>query len=245
MVYTIGGKDCWKEIMDSVNQADEIISKTLQDLQPDDVDASEPSKLPFSYNEYAEMRDKVINYTDGHLMVTSWRWNSAAVTPGDSAGICIADTDPATGAYYSCWEYTMRQDTKEYDDEPKSYLVNPTTFNATSRLHDNKDLTNDIFPAMYGGWLCLPPTDMMENTYVNCMRFLPKESESKPEDYMFRTGPVKVMTYLTSRGSTNSEAVEGNDAMLFEEFVVDLMGAWSGISAAGLALASVVALFAF
>ena len=86
---------------------------------------------------------------------------------------------------------------------------------------------------------------MMDNMYVSCMRFLPKESESKPEDYMFRTGPVKVMTYLTSREDAKSENVEGNEAMLFEEFIVDIMGAWSGISAAGLALASVVTLFAF
>ena len=59
------------------------------------------------------------------------------------------------------------------------------------------------------------------------------------------------MTYLTSRADSDTTLVDGNETFTeegrsaFEEFVIDVKGAWSGISAAGLALASVVALFAF
>ena len=68
---------------------------------------------------------------------------------------------------------------------------------------------------------------------------------------LFETGPIRVMTYLTSRADDDTMMVEGNETMterrddVFEEFTVDLMGAWSGISAAGLALASAIALMNF
>ena len=85
-----------------------------------------------TYEQYVEMRDYITNYTSGHLMVTSWRWNEPAVTPGESAGVCVGDPERA-GAYWSCWEYQMRED-GEYHDMAKSYLVNPSEFVGTSRL---------------------------------------------------------------------------------------------------------------
>ena len=194
----------------------------------------------------------VSDYTSGHLLVTSWRWNTADVQPGDSAGLCIGDQDDSKGAYWSCWEYKKRED-GQFDDMPKSYLINPKEFTKEDRLHDHKDLSGSDkqFPGMFGGWLCLPPMDLLKNSYTDCMRFLPSEASSTPEDYLYRTGPIRAMTYLTSRANDDTSFVEGNETMhengrdVFEEFTIDLMGAWSGISAAGLALASTLALFVF
>ena len=132
MVYMIGGEQCWQEIIDAINQADGFVSKQLKDWEEKAVDTSEYG-LP-SYEDYVDMRDSITEYTDGHLIVTSWRWNTSDVTPGNSGGLCIGDKDNASGAYWSCWEYTMREDGK-FDDNPKSYLVNPTTFKQDSRLN--------------------------------------------------------------------------------------------------------------
>ena len=107
------------------------------------------------------------------------------------------------------------------------------------------------FPALYGSWLCIPPVEILSMHYTDCIRFMPSESYSNREDKQFKQEKgVKVMTYLTSRADTNTTLVNGNDRMrnntaLFESFTVDLMGAWSGISAAGLALATAVAVWSF
>ena len=102
---------------------------------------------------------------------------------------------------------------------------------------------------MYGAWLCLPPMTYDNGTYSNCMRFLPSDSFSNPEDFKFKSGPVNVMTYLTSREDA-AELANGNTAMTtenpaLESFVISLSGAFSGISAAAVALVSAVALFSF
>ena len=69
------------------------------------------------------MRDYIADYTSGYMMVSSWRWNEPAVTPGESAGVCVGDTEDADN-YWSCWEYQMEEDGM-YPDAAKSYLVNP------------------------------------------------------------------------------------------------------------------------
>ena len=104
------------------------------------------------------------------------------------------------------------------------------------------------FPAMYGSWLCLPPMSYDMMTYSTCLRFLPNDTYSNPEDFKFKQGPVNVMTYLTSREGV--ELASGNAAMtvenpMLESFVINLSGAFSGISAAAMALASAVAFLSF
>ena len=192
----------------------------------------------------------ITDYTDGKVMMTSWRWNTAAVTPGNSAGVCVAEPQPSD-SYWSCWEFQMRED-GEYNDPPKSYLIDPNTFQSASSLSQFSDLTVEQFPALYGAWLCFPAMTLQETTFTNCLRFLPDDQYSKKEDYGFKAGEqVDVMTYLTSRNSTNTTEVNGNENLMsdglqvFEKFTVDLMGAWSGISVAGLALASMCATLIF
>ena len=203
-----------------------------------------------NYEEYAAMRDMVTGYTDGNLLVTSWRWNTGDVKPGESVGLCVGDPENE-GNYWSCWEFTMSDDGM-YSDMPTSYLIKPSEFNKDSRLNKFEPLPTDAFPAMYGGWICYPPEDIMMNSMTDCLRFLPSESYTSYKDFRYASPmKLKVMTYLSSRGDGNTTIVEGNETMTeegrsaFEEFTIDLMGAWSGISAAGLALASAIALFAF
>ena len=69
------------------------------------------------------------------------------------------------------------------------------------------------FPALYGGWLCTPPTLIMDNFYADCMRFLPDEEYSKKEDFGFQEGPIKVLTYQSGR-QEGTNVVAGNDQLL-------------------------------
>lgn len=82
------------------------MSDKLQELDDKGYALSELG-LP-SYDQYVELRDMIRDYTDGHLLVTSWRWSTAAVEGGQSVGLCIGDMDDQ--AYWSCWEYF-----KEYE----------------------------------------------------------------------------------------------------------------------------------
>ena len=68
---------------------------------------------------------------------------------------------------------------------PRSYLINPAEFTADSRLDQFTDIGKEVFPAMFGGWLCLPPMTYDNGTFSNCARFLPSEEYSRPEDFKF------------------------------------------------------------
>ena len=96
---------------------------------------------------------------------------------------------------------------EEYEEMPKSYLVNPATWTETSLLSSEADLSMDQFPALYGSWICLPvlESDMFNGVYTNCMRFLPTEAYSTVEDYRFKDSIV-AMTYLTSRSAESVES---------------------------------------
>ena len=202
-----------------------------------------------TYEDYKGLRDMVSGYTDGHLLMTSWRWNSGAVTPGQSAGLCIGNPEDAD-TFWSCWEYPM-EDGGNYADMPRSYLIDPTQFKEGSRLEDFTDLTGEAFPAMFGGWLCLPPMTYDNGTFSNCARFLPDEEYSKQEDFKFKEGPVKVMTYLSSRADGPALA-NGNNSTTIEtgmlqSFIVNLSesSGLSGVSAAALALVAAVSALSF
>lgn len=133
----------------------------------------------------------------------------------------------------------------EFDEMPKSYLVQPNSFSTEgSRLNENEDLSMAQFPMLYGAWVCLPVIQMFGMSYTDCMRFLPAQATS--EDPRF-SDSVKAMTYLTSRAiqgdntlAAGNETMEVDTASVFKSFTVDLMGAWSGISQVGLALATAV-----
>lgn len=196
------------------------------------------------------MRDKVTNYTGGNMVMTSWKWPKASMEPGDSAGLCLSSPS-APDNFWSCWTFPMDAEGK-FDDAPKSYLVDPATWTEDSRLNTYEDKTWGIFPAMYGGWMCFPPTEIMDNYYSDCMRFLPSPEVSSTEDFLYEQGPLNVMTYLTSRQGSDIETLaDGNETLtvgeesVFEMHSVDISyftesGAMSSVAAAGLAFVSII-----
>jgi len=201
-----------------------------------------------TYDEYVEMRDKITNYTAGNMVMTSWKWPKASMEPGDSAGLCLA-SPTATDAFYSCWAFPMGSDGK-IQEKPSSYLVDPATWTDESRLDTYEDITRGVFPAMYGGWMCFPPTEIMDNYYSDCMRFLPSPEVSSTEDFLYEEGSLNVMTYLTSRQGSGEPLADGSEVLnvgeesVFEMHSVDISyftgsGA-SSVAAAGLAFVSTI-----
>jgi len=202
-----------------------------------------------TYDEYVEMRDKITNYTAGNMVMTSWKWPKASMEPGDSAGLCLA-SPTATDAFYSCWAFPMGSDGK-IQEKPSSYLVDPATWTDESRLDTYEDITRGVFPAMYGGWMCFPPTEIMDNYYSDCMRFLPSPEVSSTEDFLYEEGSLNVMTYLTSRQGSGEPLADGSEVLnvgeesVFEMHSVDISyftgsGAMSSVAAAGLAFVSTI-----
>ena len=99
--------------------------------------------------------------------MTRWSW-STDVPVGESHGLCvqsnryISQEDP----FWSCWEYTATGVTEgmngmegvaQYDNDWKSYLIDPSMWTENSRLDDFENLGMGAFPGMYGGWLCQMP----------------------------------------------------------------------------------------
>jgi len=209
-----------------------------------------------TFEQYVQMRDTVVDYTSGKLLMTQWMW-SKFVPVGESHGVCISNTDEGNeNAYASCWEWTPTDTTEEgvaiYDSMYRSYLINPSSWTESSRLDDYEDLGYGAFPGLYGGWLCSDPEELFDMFNAECMRFLPNSSFSNTTDITYGAGPAEVWTYSTER--FNTTRIEDNESPMagipqpgsgaYESFIINLAesGAWSGISAVGLALASALAL---
>ena len=247
--FVFGGEACWDEVVNMVEEADALIQQNYDVMDSAGVNYEEEG-IP-TKEQYEQMRDTVTTYTDGNMIMTSWKWNAPTVTPGESAGLCITNPDD-NETYWSCWSFEMDEEGM-YGEHPKSVLVDPSTWGRNSRLSDYEDVTWGQFPAMYGGWMCYPPILLMNEVYIDCMRFLPGDDYSSNMDMKFEAGPVKVMTYLTSRASDNQTAVGGNSSLMTEagenptlqEFQFNLneflMGA-NGLAAVGVAIASIAAL---
>lgn len=202
-----------------------------------------------THDQYHEMKEQVQEYTEGEILMTSWKWDMEAVQPGHSVGLCMGEPEPST-AYWSCWSFTMADD-GTYPKTPASYLIDPATWTAESSLDTYEEIEEESFPSMYGSWTCMEPKEWNDTMHADCMRFLPSQeysTASNSTDVRFENGPMKIATYLTSRalltdGNNTAPVLEAEESM-FESFTIDLSdysesGAWSGISAIGFALASI------
>lgn len=247
--FVFGGEQCWAEVIDFIEEADEQLQQQYEMMESNGFDFEEQG-MP-TLEQYEAMRDTVTEYTDGNLLMTSWKWNAGSISPGESAGLCVAE-EGGIDSYWSCWEYMMQED-MTYPEHPSSYLVDPESWHSTSRLTDYEDITWGRMPMMYGGWMCDPPSQVLENVYAACMRFLPGDDRNNSTDVKFPAGPVRIMTYLTSRDDYNTTMMAGNAALTtegnytnptMEEFQFDLsqfMGA-TGIASVGIAISAVAAL---
>lgn len=76
----IGGRDCWNEIKDAFNDADEFVRTKLSKLEEKNYDLHDMS-LP-TLAEYEEMTAKIPDYSDGMTLVTRWAWKDSQVPAG-------------------------------------------------------------------------------------------------------------------------------------------------------------------
>ena len=150
-LFIMKDEACWKQIVDMVEAAHQAVIAQFDYLQDTGVSPDEYG-LP-AREKYEAFANNISSYTDGKAMFVNWQWNTPAVTPGGSAGVCVSD-EKQTTVYWSCFEFPMDKETGEYSEEPKAYLINPAEFGPEKKLSDFKDLTLEQFPAMYGAWLC-------------------------------------------------------------------------------------------
>ena len=251
MMLILDGEVCWEEVVNTLRANDNVIQQQIVTAETAGLNLQEQG-LP-TFEQYVQMRDGVVDYTSGKLLMTNWMW-SKFVPVGESHGVCISNTDEGNvDAYWSCWEWTPTENRPDgsaiYDNMNRSYLIDPTTWTETSRLDDYQDLGFGALPGLYGGWLCSEPEEIFDMYTAECMRFLPNASYSNTTDITYGAGPAQVMTYSTER--FNTTRIEDNESLIanfgdsaFERWTVDLSesGAWSGLSAVGFALASALAL---
>ena len=171
-VLLIGGMACWKEIVDTLEDADEFVRDKLAAF--DDAEINPHSFGLPTLEEYSDMIDKIPEYTDGYLLFSTWQWPRQAVAPGEQAGLCLQQGEDN---YASCWAFQKNYD-GWYDKANESYLVDYKTFTHDTKLSDFKDVGEDMCPAFNGGWLCGNVMELGAYDYVDCMRFMPKADAS-------------------------------------------------------------------
>lgn len=236
-VLLIGGKACWEEIMQSLQEADSFVTDQLSKLEQNGVDTEEMG-LP-DLETYRAMIDMVADYTDGYLLATSWSWNDKSVKNGESIGLCVQQD---SGSNATCWSYTKSIYNGMYEPVNASYLVDTETYGEGSELTDYSDISEEVFPALYGGWLCSQVIELYDMAHVDCIRFIPSEKSSSERDPRISPGEVSVITYMSGRDGSDLAPIEGAPANVmmatrqFKNYTIDLMGAMSGVTAASAAL---------
>ena len=60
-----------------------------------------------------------------------------------------------------------------YDPVNASYLVDTSTYGPGSELTDYENISEEVFQALYGGWLCSQVIELYDMAHVDCMRFIP------------------------------------------------------------------------
>ena len=192
---------------------------------------------------YKQMISMVADYTDGYLLTTSWGWRNDAVDDGEEVGLCVQQGE---GDYASCWSY-RKSSWGYYESTNASYLIDVATLNEESNLSDYQNIGEEVFPALYGGWLCSQVMEFYDMARVDCMRFIPSEMTATQRDPRIRPGEVNIATYLSGRDPTDLAPMEGMPfntwvaTKSFENFTIDLMGAMSGVTAASAAVVAGIA----
>jgi len=96
----IGGRDCWKEIQDSVAAADSFVRTKLAKLEDKGYDLHGLS-LP-TLEEYESEIAKIPDYSDGLTLLTKWNWRGSDVQPGQELGLCLQQGEKTMA---SCWGF--------------------------------------------------------------------------------------------------------------------------------------------
>ncbi len=180
----IGGKDCWKEIQDSVSAADLFVRTKLAKLEEKGYNPHDFS-LP-TLAEYETEIAKIPEYSDGLVLMTKWNWKSTDVQPGQELGLCL---EQGQNTMASCWGLKKKAD-GNYEKKNNSYAINLALIPTGAQLSDYTDIGTYATPAFNGSWLCGDVMSCPKNEWqtVYCMRFLPKEQYATLADPRFTKG---------------------------------------------------------
>ena len=126
----LGGKACWKEIIETLEDADEFVRGKLEAFDSAEIN---PHKfgLP-TLEEYTDMIDKIPEYTDGYVVITEWKWPRHAVAPGEEAGLCLQQ---GAENFASCWSF-KKNSNGWFEKKNESYLVDYSAFDIDTKLSD-------------------------------------------------------------------------------------------------------------
>mgnify|MGYP006889530129 CR=1 FL=1 len=213
-VYLTAGSECWREIIDGIHAAADLVQEQAALLMTDeqrDLLAALTGDAEGA-SEMLSMADQMINmiddYTDGEMLVSGWTWDAEAVLPGEEAGVCVSQ-----GSDASCWVWQM-EESGLYSSQVRSYIVDPASITADTGLlsETQTDLTNPMTPAIFGGWLCTPPRELMDQRVTSvCLRLLPGTKEDAEETTEEQPAPEDA----EASTATNGEAeANGEDSMV-------------------------------
>ena len=91
IAYITGGQACWTEMMDVIKSLNTFASEQLTRLEENGIyleDYFDTENLP-SKEAFQALVDEIDTYTEGQILVTSWKWSIEGFEGGDSAGICV------------------------------------------------------------------------------------------------------------------------------------------------------------
>lgn len=126
----LGGEACWKELIETLEDADEFIRDKLDAFDNAEINPHNFG-LP-TIEEYADMIDKIPEYTDGYVVFTEWSWPKNAVAPGEEAGLCIQQ---GAENFASCWSF-RKNINGWYEKKNESYLIDYSDFSIDTKLSD-------------------------------------------------------------------------------------------------------------
>lgn len=204
-VGLLGGRNCWKEIVDELTEADQYLREKLTKLELEGNDMHSLS-LP-TLQEYTDMVAMLPDYTDGMLVFTKWEWNAKDVVADSEVGMCISQGENALA---SCWGLIRQED--GYGPN-QSYQINLNKMPIDSRLNDYPDIGRNVTAGFNGSWLCSPvlntSLDDADWNSVACLRFLPKLEKATINDPRFSKGAMRVTTFYEGQGvEQNAPMVE-------------------------------------
>jgi len=227
-IFLIGGDDCATKARGAVEKRKKRVkankdkwykrkaAEAKKGGKPTDETRDKPKrgdhKQGWSKKAIKELQDfeednaEVVDYSDGYTMVSGWKWRGDKVAAGESAGLCIVDSEQANNA--SCWLLVRNALGDGWENE-YSFTIDPALFTETFKLEDyidkpDVDVSTDLYEGFNGSWkFGKEKNDKTKagkrRDGITASRFLPTGEKSSKTDFRFEKGSVNIYTYLTGR----------------------------------------------